>query len=338
MPLTLKDIADMVGVAESTVSRAINDKPGVSKEKKEEILKIAKKHNYKPNQLAQGLAKQQTHIIALLLSDLDNPSYTEIIKNIEEIANQAGYQVILCNTDNDLEKEKSYFELIKRNIVDGAIIVGGELADKKVLNVALKKEAPIVLVNRLSEELLIPTILIDNTRGGYLATSHLIKQGLNRIAVIMGSKKDFLESKKLDGYYQALTEFNINPENNLIIETNSTRQDGYNAFLKLMELQEPPQGFFVTKDLLAVGLVDAIKMGGYLIPNDFPIVGYGESLISSVINPSLTVVSEPLAKLGKLSAQYLIKLMRDDSLSETINVLEPVIKVRESSIPQFNNK
>ena len=105
MPLTLKDIAKKAGVAESTVSRAINNKPGVSKEKKQEIMKIVEKYDYQPNQLAQGLAKQETHILALLLSDLENPSYTEIIKSIENVANNNGYQIILCNTENKKKKE-----------------------------------------------------------------------------------------------------------------------------------------------------------------------------------------------------------------------------------------
>ncbi|MFW5985619.1 MAG: LacI family DNA-binding transcriptional regulator [Halanaerobiaceae bacterium] len=338
MPLTLKDIAKMADVAESTVSRALNNKPGVSDKKRQEIIEIARENNYKPNQLAQGLAKQETHIIALLLSDLQNQSYTEIIKNIEEAANQAGYQIILCNTDNELEKEQSYFELLKRNIVDGAIIVGDRLTDKNILNIALKKEAPIILVNRLSEELLIPTILIDNKHGGYIATEHLIKQGLERIAIVMGPEDNYLESEKLAGYQQALADYNIDQTPELIISGTSNRKQGYNSFLQLMETENPPEGFFTTNNLLAAGLTEAIKMGGYHIPGDFPVISYGDSLISSIINPSLTVVSEPLDELGKIAAKNLINLIHDKSLDNRITVLEPSIKVRDSSIPQFKNK
>lgn len=337
MPLTLKDIARMVGVAESTVSRAINNKPGVGEETRRKIMKIVKEYNFKPNQLARGLAKKETRIIALLLSDLATPGYTEIIKSIEEIANQAGYQVILCNTANDIDKEKAYLELVARNRVDGAIIVGGELADKNILNLALNKEGRLVLVNRLAEEVLIPTILVDNAKGGYLATAHLIDQGLSRIAIIMGSIQDFLESEKLNGYKQALKDHNLPLREELIFETDGSRESGYNIFLNLMELDEPPGGFFVTSDLLAVGLIEAIKMGGYFIPDDFAIVSYGESLITSIINPHLTVVAEPLNKLGRLAAEYLLKLINNQSPDRVIRVLEPVLKMRASSNPQIKS-
>lgn len=337
MPLTLKDIARMVGVAESTVSRAINNKPGVGEETRRKIMKIVKEYNFKPNQLARGLAKKETRIIALLLSDLATPGYTEIIKSIEEVANRAGYQVILCNTANDIDKEKAYLELVARNRVDGAIIVGGELADKNILNLALNKEGRLVLVNRLAEEVLIPTILVDNAKGGYLATAHLIEQGLSRIAIIMGSMQDFLESEKLNGYKQALKDHNLPLREELIFETDGSRESGYNTFLNLMELDEPPGGFFVTSDLLAVGLIEAIKMGGYFIPDDFAIVSYGESLITSIINPPLTVVAEPLNKLGRLAAEYLLKLINNQSPDRVIRVLEPVLKMRASSNPQIKS-
>lgn len=333
MSLTLKDIARMAGVAESTVSRAINNKPGVSEKTKEKILNIVKEYNFKPNQLAQGLAKKETHILALILSDLTTPGYTKIIKKVEDIANENNYQVILCNTNNDLEREKAYLDLVSKHRVDGAIILGGELADKNILRTALNKEDAIVLVNCLAEEFLIPTVLVDNAMGGYLATKHLLDQGLKRVAIIMGSSDEYLESEKLNGYFQVHQEKGIKVEEEYIIETRGKRKDGYNSFFDITKLSELPQGFFVTNDLLAVGLIEAVKMGGYFIPDDFAVVGYGESIINSVINPPLTVVAEPLGELGRLSAQYLIDLVENNDLEESIRVLEPVLKVRKSSIP-----
>ncbi len=335
MPLTLKDIARMVGVSESTVSRAVNNKPGVGKKTRAEIMKVVKEYNFRPNQLAQGLAKKETHIIALILSDLNAPGYTEIIKNIEKVANSRGYQVILCNTSNDLDKEKTYLQLVTHNRVDGAIIIGGELADKNILNVALNDDDFIILVNCLSEEMLIPTVLVDNSRGGYIATSHLLQQGLTRIAILMGSAKDFLESEKLEGYKQALQDQGLPVIEELIMETEATREAGYKSFLAMVENERYPQAFFVTNDLMAVGLIEAIKMGGYFVPDDFAIVGYGESLINSIISPPLTVVAEPLKELGEISTEFLINLINNKPPEELIRVLEPVLKVRESSQPHI---
>jgi LacI family transcriptional regulator len=335
MPLTLKDIARMIGVAESTVSRAINNKPGVGEETRERIMQVVKKYEYKPNQFAQGLAKKETHIIALLLSDLTTPGYTEIIKNIEEVIDRSGYQVILCNTNNDPEKEKIYLELITRNRVDGAIILGWELVDENVLNLALNNKDRLVLVNCLSEEVLIPTILVDSNQGAYLATVHLLKKGYQRIAIVMGSLLDFTESEKLAGYQKALEDYQIPIDDEIIIKTDGSRKNGYDSFLQLMEIKERPQAFFVTGDLLAVGLTEAIKMGGYFIPDDFALVSYGETAITSIISPPLTVVVEPLAQLGKLAAEYLVKLINRKPPKNMIRVLKPFLKERESSNPQI---
>ncbi|MCG8512740.1 MAG: LacI family transcriptional regulator [Halanaerobiales bacterium] len=333
MPLTLKDIAKIAGVAESTVSRAINNKPGVGAQTREKIMEIVREHNYQPNQLAQGLAKRETHLLALIVADLTGPGYSEIIKSMEKTANQAGYQLIICNTDNNLAKEKTYLNLVGQHRVDGAIILGGTLANNNIMKLALNQDELLVLVNCLAEEVLIPTVLVDNARGGYLATVHLLEQGLEKIALVMGPANDFLESEKLNGYQQALADYNIPFREQLIIKTNLSREGGYNAFFRVMKIDELPDGFFVTNDLLAIGLTEAIKMGGYLIPGDFAVVGYGDSIISAVINPALTVVAEPLQQLGRLAAEYIIKLINDQAIEEVIRVLEPELIIRESSSP-----
>ena len=223
--------------------------------------------------------------------------------------------------------------MVSNNRVDGAIIIGGELADKNVLNLALNKDDLIVLVNCLSEEMLIPTILIDSFKGGYLAVSHLIEQGVERIAIIMGSHSDFLESEKLNGYQQALKDFNLPYKEEYVITTDGSREGGYNGFFEAIEAEELPIGFFVTGDMMAIGLIDAIKMGGYFIPDDFSIVGYGESQITSIISPALTVVAEPLEELGHYAADYLIRLIDKKTPDEMIKVLEPVLKLRDTTNP-----
>ena len=331
MPLTLKDIAEMVGVAESTVSRAINGKPGVGEKTRNEILRIAKKYNFKPNKLAQGLAKQETHILALLLPKVSKGNYSTIIENIEKIAEKNGYQIILCNTNNDLKKEKSYLDLLEEKRVDGAIILGGELADQHIVNTKLRGNDNIVLVNRLCEEVLIPTILIDSSYGSYLATKHLIDKGYNNIALITGNEDDYIESEKIKGYKNALKENKIEVDRSLILKTDGSRQAGYDAFFKLVGLGNPPDSFFVTEDLLAVGLVESIKMGGYFIPQDYAVISYGDTIINSIVEPELTRVVEPLGKAGELAAEVLINLINDSNTKEEIEVLKPTLKKCEST-------
>ena len=331
MPLTLKDIAEMVGVAESTVSRAINGKPGVGEKTRKEILDIAKKYNFHPNKLAQGLAKQETHILALLLPKFSMGNYSTIIENIEKITEKQGYQIILCNTNNDIKKEKSYLNLLEEKRVDGAIILGGELADQHIVNTKLRGNNNIVLVNRLCEELLIPTILIDSSYGSYIATKHLVDLGYENIALITGNEDDYIESEKIKGYKNALKDNKVDIKNELILKTDGSRKAGYDAFFELVGLDTPPDSFFVTEDLLSVGLVESIKMGGYFIPQDYAVVSYGDTIINSIVEPELTRVVEPLAKTGELAAEVLINLINDSSAKEEIKVLQPRLKKCEST-------
>ncbi len=332
MQLTLKDIARMVGVAESTVSRAINNKPGVGEDTKQKILSIAKQFNYRPNQLARGLANKQTNMIALFIAEMKSPSAIEIISSIEKAANQAGYQVILCNINHDLAKEKAYLELLDTNQVDGAIFAGGQLADEHLIKASLSGENKIILLNRLTEELLLPSVITDNSRGTYLATEHLITQGAQRIALLTDENESLIKEEKVSGYQKALEEHAIAYNQNLVIDSQGSREAGYHAFLELINLSDPPDAFLATNDLLTVGLVEAIKMGGYFIPLDFLLVGYGDNLLTSIFDPSLTVVKEPYQELGQKAVDFLTDSLAGKKLAEMIVVLDPVLKIRKSSI------
>ncbi|RQD70056.1 MAG: LacI family transcriptional regulator [Halanaerobium sp. MSAO_Bac5] len=336
MQITLKDIARMAGVAESTVSRALNDKKGVGEETKLKILKIAKEHNYRPNQLARGLAAKKTNMIAVFLSEMDSPSNIEIVKHLEAAAESEDYQIILCNTNNQEEKEKRYLSLLESNQVDGAIFIGGKLVGSHLLRASFSSDNSIVLVNRLAEENFFTSVLTDYSSGIYQAVKHLIKQGYQKIALVSGPKDNLVEEEKTTGYMEALEESDLKLNHDLIYSTESSREAGYNAFLKIIESEVIPDAFISTKELTTIGLVEAIKMGGYFIPDDFAVVGYGDNILTSIIEPPLTVLSEPLAELAKKSFYFLLKLINDGLDSQKIEVLNPSLIIRDSSIKKYN--
>ena len=336
MQITLKDIARMAGVAESTVSRALNDKKGVGEETKLKILKIAKEHNYRPNQLARGLAAKKTNMIAVFLSEMDSPSNIEIVKHLEAAAESEDYQMILCNTNNQEEKEKRYLSLLESNQVDGAIFIGGKLVGSHLLRASFSSDNSIVLVNRLAEENFFTSVLTDYSSGIYQAVKHLIKQGYQKIALVSGPKDNLVEEEKTTGYMEALEESELKLNHDLIYSTESSREAGYNAFLKIIESEVIPDAFISTKELTTIGLVEAIKMGGYFIPDDFAVVGYGDNILTSIIEPPLTVLSEPLAELAKKSFYFLLKLINDGLDSQKIEVLNPSLIIRDSSIKKYN--
>ena len=336
MQITIKDIARMADVAESTVSRALNDKAGVGRETKLKILKIAKENNYRPNQLARGLAAKKTNMIAVILAEMDSLSNIETVKSIEKAAEKKGYQIILCNTNNQEEKEKSYLSLLESNQVDGAIFIGGKLVGSHLLRASFSQENSIVLVNRLAEENFFTSVLTDYKKGIYKAVGHLIEENFTKIALICGDSNDLIEAEKISGYKNALNDAGLEVNNDLIFSTAADRQAGYNVFLEIIEGDVIPDAFISTRELTTIGLVEAVKMGGYFIPEDFAVVGYGDNILSSVIDPPLTVLSEPVEKLGRYSFEFLLKLINQEIDSQQIKVLTPELIIRESSISKYN--
>lgn len=336
MNITLKDIARIVGVAESTVSRALNDKGGVSQEKKIKILKIAKKFNYRPNQLARGLAAKRSNMIAVILSDFNDPGKIEIVKKIEKEAAEKNYQIILCNTNNDQEKEKFYLSLLESDQVDGAIFIGGGLVSSQLLHASFSKENAIVLINRLAEENLFSSVLTDYSAGTYKAVNHLISEGYKKIFLISSDKNILAAEEKQQGYKKAMNDAGLEFNNDYIFHIEDSRKGGYNCFLDIINRSVLPEAFVSTKELTTVGLVEAIKTGGYFIPNDFAVIGYGNNILTSVIEPPLTVLSEPIDALAETALNFLFEIINDNSSRKEIKVLSPKLIIRESSKLKYN--
>lgn len=193
---------------------------------------------------------------------------------------------------------------MESNQVDGAIFIGGKLVGSHLLRASFSNENSIVLVNRLAEENFFTTVLTDYSNGIYQAAKHLLKEGYQKIALVSGPKDNLVEEEKTNGYLQALEESGLKIKEDLIYSTDSSREAGYNAFLKIIESEVIPDAFISTKELTTIGLVEAIKMGGYFIPDDFAVIGYGDSILTSIIEPPLTVLSEPLEELAKKSFNF----------------------------------
>jgi len=322
--VTLKDLARIAGVAESTVSRALNDKPGVSEETREEILKLAVEYNYQPNRLAQGLAKQKTSIIALLLPDLKNPSYPELIAAVEGVANDSGYQVVLCNTAGSPEKTAAYLDLLQRNQFDGVIIVGGTPTGGKFLQLALENKNNMVLLNMLLEELLLPSHLIDYRQEGVLAAEYLLDSADSRpAALILGDAWEYRETERREGFLEASRRLTGSATE--VFTGVESRDDGYQVFFRIVERLEPPLSFYITENLAALGLLEAIKSGGYLVPEDFQLLGTGSNFIAGIASPQLTVVDEPLREMASNAATSLLQLLSEDKSEPEIRVYQPKI-------------
>ncbi|PRX21812.1 LacI family transcriptional regulator [Orenia metallireducens] len=330
MSITMKDIAAKLGVSESTVSRAINNKPGVGEDTKQKILNLARRYNYQPNLLARNLARQESNMIGLILPDISSLFYSEVTRAIQDIATKHGYQVMVCNTDSDEKRESAYIEWLQGNKIAGIIFLGNGLANNKIINLGLSGY-PIVLANRLVEEVMLPSVIIDNNTGAFEATKHLLERGHKRIALINGPKDNLTAQNRFRGYREALKEYNLDYDPSLIINKDWSRECGYQGFLELLNLEEPPTAIFAANDLIAVGVIEAIKMGGYLIPEEIAVVGFEDTIVTSIIEPPLTTVAQPMYELGANSAKKLFSLIEDEDIEENIEILTSKLIVRKST-------
>ncbi|MFO7819479.1 MAG: LacI family DNA-binding transcriptional regulator [Halanaerobacter sp.] len=329
MGITMKDIAEIVGVTESTVSRAINNKDGVGEETREEILRVAAKHNFQPNRLAQNLAKQESNMIGLLLPDISSLFYSDVARGVQDYATEEGYQVIVCNTDEDKEEEATYMNWLQSNKVAGMIFLGGGLVNNQIIRLGLT-DYPLVLANRLVEEVPLPSVIIDDASGAYKATEYLLDKGYQKVALLLGPES-WQAQNRLQGYKRALKAKGMEYQQDLVIHKSWSREGGYQGFLELMELEEPPRAIFAAGNLIAAGVVEAIKLGGYFIPNDIAVVGFDDTIVTSVIDPPLTTVRRPMYQLGVRSAKKLLALINEDQFGTGIEILESELVIRKST-------
>ena len=229
MNTTIKDVAKLAGVHPSTVSRVINNDSRISEKTKEKILLIINKMGYTPNAIARGLKTKRTYTLGMLIPDITNPFFAEVARGVEDAANKNNFNVILCNTDDKLKKERTYLEILRGKRVDGLILGTAHTKDKSILELE-KKKFPYILVSRNIEKLNKNCIIVDDIEGGIMATEYLIKLGHRRIAHITGPLKTRSALNRLKGYKLALKKYKIKYQEELVEEgdfRNKGRLSGY---------------------------------------------------------------------------------------------------------------
>ena len=326
---TIKDVASLARVHPSTVSRVINDDSRISEKTKEKVLLIIKKLGYTPNAIARGLKTKRTHTLGMLIPDITNPFFAEIARGVEDTANKNNFNVILCNTDDKLKKERTYLEILRGKRVDGLILGTAHIRDKSILELE-KKKFPYILVSRNIEGLDKNCIIVDDVAGGLMATEHLINMGHRRIAHITGPLKVRGSINRLEGYKLALEKHQIEYKEELVEEGDFRIKGGYQAMKKFLKLPEPPTAIFAANDLLALGAMQVIQKRKYHIPKDFCIIGFDDIRLASFVYPPLTTVRQPMLEMGALAVKMLLKIIEEEEFNQKKEILEPKLIIRES--------
>jgi LacI family transcriptional regulator len=336
--LTIKDIAKALDLSISTVSKALRGSHEISEETKQAVLRYARENNYKPNPIAQSLKRGHSRSIGVIVCNIDNNFFSQVINGIESIAQNRGYNVIITQSQENYEKEVSNSDHLSSRSVDGLIIsLSAETRDVDHLVKLHEKGLPIVFFDRITDEIRTHRIVANNYKGAYEATQHLLQQGCRRIAHVTSSGSLSITRERLEGYKQALKDAGVAVDDRLIKfcpHSGMIREETQQALTELLQLPERPDAIFTASDRLSTTTLSLLQAMHIPIPCEIALVGYTNSISAEIFNPSLTSVVQPALEMGKLATEMLLSLIesRRPVTQFEKRILDTELQIRESSL------
>lgn len=331
MKITIRDVAARAGVSVATVSHVLNGTRKVSPETAARVRRAMEELGYQPNAIAQSLRKRATYAIGILVSDITNPFFATLVRGVEDAALTSGYSVIVCNSDEDPQKEAMYIRALWRRRIDGMLIAPTRDGTSSAIKGLVKQRLPFVFVDRKAKGVEAPAVLSDNVGGAYLATRHLIEKGHRRIGIILGIPKATTTEERFAGYRRALNEAGIPVHEKLVVWGGYRIEGGRQAVTKLLSLRSPPTAIFSTNNLMSVGVLQEVRCRGLKVPEDVAIVGFDDLEWTELLSPPLTVVAQNPYEIGRRGLELLLAELRErKAVPEEIRI--PVeLKLRGST-------
>lgn len=327
----LKDVAKQAGVSIATVSRVINNPDAVNVATRRKVEKAIKQLNFRPSRVAQRLRSREggSKTIGLVLPDILNPFYVDVLRGVEDYAYANGYAVITCNFAQDEARENLYLDILRSESVDGMVVAPVHGRDQKVVQL-VKAGIPIVCVDRGLTGADADVVLVDNRKGAYDAVSHLIGLGHKRIAFISGLPQIPTSGERLAGYKEALQKHAIPVAGELIKYGDSKHESGLKLSEELLRGPHPPTALFTGNNLITLGALETIHKNGLHIPGDIAIVGFDDMYWSISLNPPLTAVRQPGYDMGQRAAELLLQRIKHPARSTVRVVFDAELKIRKS--------
>ena len=329
--INLKLVAEKAGVSIATVSRVINHSPNVNPQTRIKVEKIIKDLKYSPNRVAKRLRNRNasSNLLGVLIPDIQNPFYVEVLRGIEDVAYNNKYALIMCNFAQDESKESLYLDILQQESIDGLIAAPTHEHDQKVVNL-VKGGLPIVCVDRGLLDVDVDVVKVDNHRGAYSAVDYLAKQGYKRIAYISGIPKLPSSREREQGYRDALTANNLKYDKSLVKYGDSRHESGVTLCAELLDLPTPPDAVFTGNNLITLGALETIHKKGLKIPKEIAVMGFDDMYWSISLNPPLTAVRQPAYEIGKCAAEQLIQRINNPERPTSNMILKTELMVRSS--------
>lgn len=333
--ITIYDIAKELEISPTTVSRALNDHPAVNVNTKQRIFNTATQMGYRSNMFASNLRTKRTNAIGVIVPRLNSTFMSSVIAGMEKVANEAGYNLIISQSLETVEKEIANANTMFNSRVDGLLVsLAYDTETIDHFKPFIKRRIPMLFYDRVFDHEQITGVVIDNIQAGYKATQHLIEQGCNDIIHITGNLKRNVYADRLKGYKYAIMDHGIEFKNSNVIISKLSEEDGIQAAKQLLERNKLPDGIFVANDSCAISCMKALMQEGIKIPDDIAVVGFNNDPICRIVEPNLTTIDYPGYEMGEVAVRNLIHRMEglsDHSMTNTITLRSELIE-RASSL------
>ena len=314
MATSIKDVAKEAGVSIATVSRVLNDIDVVNEETKKKVQEAIKKLGYRPNIVARSLKTQRTRTIGIIVPDISSQVYPEIVRGAEDVANIYKYNVMLCNSDCDGEKEKEYLKVLKEKMVDGVLYMSSSL-EQDTLDLINELDIKTVLVVTSNKDNALPSVCIDNVSGAYEATKYLLDKGRKNIAFIGISKNDKNAwGMRFEGYEKALTEAGLEVKEELCFFQNLKIKSGKKGVSELLARGCKFDGIVCASDEIAMGAINTLRENNISVPKDVSVIGFNGIEMAKNFYPTITTIEQPMYDMGSVAMRMLIKLLNKQEL------------------------
>jgi LacI family transcriptional regulator len=337
---TIKDIANVLGITPSAVSKALNNHPRISDKTKLAVRQIAENLNYQPNHLASALRKGKSNLVGIMIPKTNSNFFSSVVENIEKVLNVEGYNVIIAQSYESFKKECNNIDSLLYTQVDGIIAsMANETVDLSYYEKIKSKGVPLVLFDRGENDLNVDYVGIDDYLSSFKVVEHLNAQNCKRIAHIGGFSHTRIYKNRIRGYIDALEKFNLPIEDSLITESNLGIEDGRRIMTQLLALPNRPDAVYAAGDYAALGALQVLQEQNIKVPEEVALVGFGNEPFTSYINPSITSINQYSEEIGKLAAKAFLYRINNPSEKVTLNkiILSATIIVRDSSKKINNN-
>lgn len=328
--VTIADVARQAGVSPMTVSRVINNKGDVRASTRQRVLAVVEQLDYRPSSIARGLATRRTGALGLVVPDVANPFFADLVRGVEHGAYARGYNVFLCNSEEDPQRELEILHLLEEKQVEGLVLCSSRL-DAQALHALVARQSKVVLVNRQLRNRAARSAMVDDERGGYLATRHLLETGRRAVGLLAGPDPSHSGRLRARGYRAALAEFQAPGAEAWTRPCRPDVEGGLNAARDLLGRQPQLDGLVCFNDLVAVGALQACAEMARAVPGDVAIVGYDDIALAALVTPSLTTCRVPRYELGRQAVRLLLEQLEGSAEPPEDVVLQPELIIRQSA-------